>query len=145
MENRKLLEQQYIRLLPLQIMLLAMPAVNGMISGIYGSNFVSVEAMSAIGLFLPVSTLVTAVGNMLLGGSQILCSRLIGENQLRRSQRIFKVDLIMVTVISISISAVLLICAFTGSTKAFTDSSCRLFCRWRTGSSGRELQVSLIS
>ena len=44
MENRKLLEQQYIRLLPLQIMLVAMPAVNGMISGIYGSNLVSVEA-----------------------------------------------------------------------------------------------------
>ncbi|HCI74190.1 MAG TPA: hypothetical protein DHV42_06600 [Lachnospiraceae bacterium] len=52
---KALLARQFPRLLPLQVLLLAISAVNGVISSYYGSNFVNMEAMSAIGLFMPIS------------------------------------------------------------------------------------------
>lgn len=121
--GRKLLERQYFRLLPLQILLLVLTAVNGLISGIYGSNFVSMEAMSAIGLYMPFSMLITVSGNMLLSGSQIMCSRLIGDNQVRRSQHIFKQDLILTAAVSIMICAFLLIRALSGWTGSLHGSA----------------------
>ena len=121
--GRRLLERQFFSLLPLQILLLAIPAVNGLVSGFFGSNYVSVEAMSAIGLFMPVGMFVTASGAMLVSGSQILCSRLIGEDQLAGTRRIFLADLVIAAVISVTISALLLVCVFTGMTGIFTDSA----------------------
>ena len=119
--DRKLLERQFFRFLPLQVLLLVITALNGVISGFYGSNFVSMEAMTAIGLFMPISIFITAAGNMFMSGSQILAGKLIGENHLLRSRRIFIADLIATGVFSVALSALLLLLVFTGQTKLFTS------------------------
>ena len=49
------------RLLPAQILLMAVGAINGIVSSFFASNFVGIKAMSAVGLYSPVSMLISAL------------------------------------------------------------------------------------
>ena len=55
------------RLLPIQILLAAIGSINGIVSSLFASNTVGVEAMSAVGLYGPVNQFVSAVSIMLVG------------------------------------------------------------------------------
>ena len=57
------------RLLPVQILLAAVGAVNGIVSSFFAANFVGVEAMSAVGLYGPIGMLATSISTILVGGS----------------------------------------------------------------------------
>lgn len=65
-------EKLCFRLLPIQILLAVIGAFNGIVTSLFASNFIGQDAMSAVGLFAPISTFIGAVSTMLLGGSQIL-------------------------------------------------------------------------
>jgi Na+-driven multidrug efflux pump len=71
--NRKILTRLMFRLLPIQILLAAIGAVNGIVSTYFASNFVGVDAMSAVGIYWPVNTLMPMTGTVLTGGASILC------------------------------------------------------------------------
>ena len=62
------------RLLPLQILLALIGAVNGIVNSLFASNYIGQDAMSAVGLFAPIGMFIGAVSTMLLGGSQIRCA-----------------------------------------------------------------------
>ena len=49
--NRKILTRLMFRLLPIQILLAAIGAVNGIVSTYFASNFVGVDAMTAVGIY----------------------------------------------------------------------------------------------
>ena len=51
--NTKMLTKLMFRLLPVQIILAGIGAVNGIVSSFFASNYVGVDAMSAVGLFQP--------------------------------------------------------------------------------------------
>ena len=68
------------RLLPAQILLNAVNAVNGIVSSFFASNYVGVDAMSAVGLYSPVNMLINAVSITLIAGSAIMCGRYMGQN-----------------------------------------------------------------
>ena len=93
--DSRLITKLFFRLLPVQIMLVMVGSVNGIVSSLFGSNFVGVTAMSAIGLYAPVQMFLTAMGNILLGGSQLLCGRYMGRNLMERTQDVFTVDLLV--------------------------------------------------
>ena len=78
--NTKMIASQMFRLLPIQVLLFAVVAANNIISSFFASNYVGVEAMSAVGLFAPFIMFISAVSNMLLGGSSVLCGRAAGMN-----------------------------------------------------------------
>ena len=69
--NAKMVTKLLFKLLPVQILLAAVGAVNGIVA----SNFVGTDAMSAVGLYSPLNMLVTSVGAILVGGSVILCGK----------------------------------------------------------------------
>ena len=71
----QLISHLYFRLLPIQILLAVVSAVNGLVSGLFGSNFVGSGVMTAIGLYGPVNHLLYAVCITLASGSQILYGR----------------------------------------------------------------------
>lgn len=56
--DRKLLNGLFFRLLPYQILLIVINAVNGIVDSLYASNVVGESAMSAIGLNRPFDDLV---------------------------------------------------------------------------------------
>lgn len=71
--NLKTLSRLMLRLLPVQILLSAVGAVNGIVSSFFANNFVGVDAMSAVGLYGPIGMLGSTISTILVGGSVILC------------------------------------------------------------------------
>ncbi len=110
LSNDYITSELFFRLLPVQILLVAIPSLNGIISSLYGSNMLGADSVSAIGMYSPIAQFLTAIGTLLLGGSQILCGKYMGSNQTKRMQQIFMMDVTAITVISV-ISGIILFCA----------------------------------
>ena len=89
------------RLLPAQVLLAATGLVNGIISGYFASNYIGTEALAAIGFYMPLNMLISAISNVLIGGCVILCGRFLSRNDERALQKTF----------SLSISLTLALCA----------------------------------
>ena len=103
--NAKTVTKLLFRLLPIQIVLAAVGAVNGIVSSFFASNYVGINAMSAVGLYSPVNMLITSISAILVGGSIILCGKYLGQNQQEKMQSVFSLSLIF----SLLISAVFIV------------------------------------
>ena len=93
--NTKMLTKLMFRLLPVQILLAAVGAVNGIVSSFFAANFVGVAAMSAVGLYGPIGMLATSISTILVGGSAILCGKYMGRNEQEKMQNVFSLNLIV--------------------------------------------------
>ena len=78
--NAKMITRLLFRLLPVQVLLAVVGAVNGIVSSFFASNYVGIDAMGAVGLYSPLSMLLGAISTMLVGGSMILCGKYLGRN-----------------------------------------------------------------
>ena len=103
-----MLARQMFRLMPVQIILCASPSVNGIISGLFASNYVGVKAMTAVGLYAPMAQFLGAVGILLLSGSQVLCGKYMGRNEAERTQQVFSLDMGVVILLSAVLTGILL-------------------------------------
>ena len=92
-ENLQMIRKMMFRLLPVQILLSAAGSVNGIISSFFASNYVGLNAMSAVGLYGPISMMIGAVSSVLSGGSTIICGRYLGQNDRDKLQKVFSLDL----------------------------------------------------
>ena len=77
----KLLTGLFFRLLPYQILLIVISAVNGIVDSLYASNMIGKTAMSAIGLFGPLNHFLYAASIMLVSGTQILYGRYLAKDR----------------------------------------------------------------
>ena len=111
LSNDKVISNLFFRLLPAQILLIAIPGLNGIISSLFGSNMLGPDAVSAIGMYSPVLQFMVSIGTMMMGGSQILCGKYMGSNQMNRTQDVFMLDITCITILSV-VSALLF--AFAG-------------------------------
>ena len=50
-----------LRLLPIQVLMLAAASLNSLISGWFAANYIGESAMSAVGIFAPIQMLIGAV------------------------------------------------------------------------------------
>jgi len=96
----KIMAKQMLRLLPIQVLLAAVGSVNGIVSSFFASNYVGVDAMSAVGLFGPVGMLVTSLATLLAGGSVILCGKYMGQNQQGKLQNVFSLNLLLSSLVA---------------------------------------------
>ena len=102
--NTKMITKLLFRLLPIQILLSAVGAVNGIVSSFFASNYVGIDAMSAVGLYSPLNMLVSSVSTILVGGSVILCGKYMGENQQEKLQNAFSLNLLASTLVAFAFS-----------------------------------------
>ena len=63
-----ILSKLFFRLLPIQVLLVAMGAVNSIIDGAVAGRFISAETVGVIGLFYSMVQVISAVNSVLLGG-----------------------------------------------------------------------------
>ncbi|MBR2578241.1 MAG: hypothetical protein IKE38_04835, partial [Erysipelotrichaceae bacterium] len=108
-EERKIISKLMFRLLPIQVLLAAIGAINGIVSSLFASNFISVDALSAVGLYAPLNMFISAVSTMLVGGATIICGKYIGRNELDKTQRVFSLDLALSILISLVFASVILV------------------------------------
>lgn len=94
-KNTMTVTKLMFRLLPIQILLALVPAINGIVSSFFASNYVGIDAMSAVGLYAPFTSLIGAVSTMLAGGSAILCGKYMGKNEQDKVQNVFSLNLLI--------------------------------------------------
>jgi Na+-driven multidrug efflux pump/anti-sigma regulatory factor (Ser/Thr protein kinase) len=107
--NMKMVSKLLFRLLPVQILLAAVGAVNGIVSSFFASNYVGINAMSAVGLYSPLNMLITAISIILVGGSVILCGKYMGENRQDKMQEVFSLNLVLSTLTALVFVALFLV------------------------------------
>ena len=107
--NTRMLTRLLFRLLPVQIFLAAVGAVNGIVSGFFATNYIGIEAMTAVGLFSPINMLITSISTILTGGSVILCGKYMGRNEHDKMQNIFSLNLVLSLLVSAAFIAFFLL------------------------------------
>ena len=135
LSNDKIIAKQFFRLLPVQVLLIVIPNLNGFISSLFATNKIGADAMSAIATYSPILQLLMSVGTMMLGGSQILCGKYMGRNEIERTQSIFSLDISFVLIVSLAASVLLGLCGSMDLLKFMNhDSAVRqLFNRYLIG------------
>ena len=88
-----IIRRMMFRLLPIQILVAVAGNVNGLVSSYFATNFVGMEAMSAVGLYNPFSLLIGAIATMLSGGCAIICGKYLGQNRFDKIQDVFSMAL----------------------------------------------------
>ena len=116
----RLLTGLYFRLLPYQILLLVINAVNGIVDSLCTSNFIGTTAMSAIGLFAPFNHFLYAASIAFVGGSQILYGRYLAKER-ERINGLFSLDLVLSGGLSLLTVAGLVLLVVTGATRMFVS------------------------
>ena len=111
--NAKMITKLLFRLLPIQILLSVVGAVNGIVSSFFASNYVGVDAMSAVGLFSPLNMLISSISTILVGGSIIMCGKYMGKNEQEKMQNVFTLCLVAsVLIAAVFIALFLLVGTF---------------------------------
>ena len=99
--NMKLTSKLMFRLLPVQVFLALIGSINAIISGLFATNFVGVNAMTAVGLYSPINMLIYAISTMLVGGATIMCGKYMGRNEDKKVQNVFSVAVVLSTAIAL--------------------------------------------
>ena len=89
-----LVHRLLFRLLPVQILLAAVSQINGIVSSLFASNYIGAQAMSAVGLYAPIGLLIGTVSVLFVSGSQIICGKFLGNNQVEQNSRLFSVSML---------------------------------------------------
>lgn len=133
--NTRIITNLLFRLLPVQVLLAAVGAVNGIVSSYFASNYVGVDAMSAVGLYSPFNMLLMALSTMMAGGAAILCGKYLGQNKQDRLNNVFSVDLAAASLIAILFTALFVVLSIFDLTGFITgDAAVRpLFNRYLLG------------
>ena len=104
--DSRMITRLFFSLLPVQILMVAIASINGIVDGMMASNFIGPQAMAITGLYMPLIKIIETVNAVLLGGSQILCGQFLGKNQIDRTRGVFSLDMILITVVSLTMTAV---------------------------------------
>ena len=91
--NAKMVTKLLFRLLPIQILLAVVGSVNGIVSSYFATNFVGIDAMTAVGIYNPLNMLITSISTIFVGGSTILCGKYMGQNAQKKMQNVFSLNL----------------------------------------------------
>lgn len=116
----KLLSGLFFKLLPYQVLLIVIAAVNGIVDSLYASNVIGKTAMSAIGLFGPMNHFLYAASIMLVSGSQILYGRYLARDR-HQINGLFTVNVLISTSLAILTSLLLVLVVVTGATRILID------------------------
>ena len=116
-----MIQRLCFRLLPIQILLAMIGAINGIVSSLFASNFVGADAMSAIGLYGPINSVLLAVNTMMMGGSQIICGKYMGKHEISGMQNIFSVNILVSLLFSVVSALIFCTAGFLDLTSMFTD------------------------
>ncbi len=103
--DMQLVSKLLFRLLPVQFFLALVSSVNGIISGLFASNFIGPDAMTAIGLYNPINLFISALSMMLVGGATIICGKYMGRNEKESMQSVFT----LANVLAIGIAGVFIV------------------------------------
>lgn len=88
-----MLSKLFFKLLPVQVLIVAMGAVNSIVDGTIAGRCIDSGTVGVVGLFFPFVNILTATGAVLLGGTAVLCGRSMGSGDLKQTNGLFSLNL----------------------------------------------------
>ena len=91
-KSNKIIEELFIKLMPVQILIFIMGSINYIVDGAIAGRCIESATVGVVGLYYAMTCVLDAVGNVLLGGTAVLCGRSMGEGDMERTNRIFSLN-----------------------------------------------------
>jgi len=88
-----MLTKLFFKLLPVQILVVAMGSINSIIDGAVAGRFINAQTIGVIGLYYSMVNILSAVGSVLLGGTSVLCGKFMGRGEMKKTQGVFSLNL----------------------------------------------------
>ena len=83
----------FFSMLPVQILILAMGAVNSIVDGAMAGRYIDASTVGVIGLYYSMISVINALGAVLLGGTTVLCGRYMGRGDMEKTEGVFSLNL----------------------------------------------------
>jgi Na+-driven multidrug efflux pump/anti-sigma regulatory factor (Ser/Thr protein kinase) len=99
----------FFKLLPVQIMIVAMGSINSVVDGVIAGRFINAASVGVIGLFFVMVNMISAISSVFLGGSSVLCGRYMGMGDIDKTRGIVSLNQTVITLIG---AVLTVICAF---------------------------------
>lgn len=111
----EIIPRLYMKLLPMQIVLVIIGGTNAIIDNGFAGNLIGPQAMAATGLFAPAAFLLNAMNGLIFGGAQVMCGKYLGKQMVERTRSFFSLDMIIMGMLS---AVLLLVCETSSVTTA---------------------------
>ena len=98
MENKDILTKLFFRLLPVQILIFAMGAVNSIVDGAVAGGCIDAGTVGVVGLYYAMIKILEATGSVLLGGCSVLCGRSMGSGDMKKTDAVFSLDIALTVI-----------------------------------------------
>ena len=105
--NRNIMEL-YLKLLPVQFFLVIANNLSNMVNGLIIGNTLPSTAMEALGLTIPMNTLLGGLAQIFSGGAGILCGQFMGRGETKKVNQTFSNTIML----CVAIGAVLTVACF---------------------------------
>ena len=93
--NNDILTRLFFKLLPVQVLIVAMGAVNSIVDGAVAGRCIDSGTVGVVGLYFSMVGLFDATGNVLLGGCSVLCGHSMGSGDMKKTDGIFSLDVLL--------------------------------------------------
>ena len=90
----------FFSMLPVQILILAVSAVNSIVDGAMAGWFIDSSTVGVIGLYYSLIQIYSALGSVLLGGTTVLCGRYMGRGDMEKTEGVFSLNITLTLAIS---------------------------------------------
>ena len=94
MKNNDMLRKIFFKLLPIQVMIIAMGSINSIVDGVIAGRFIDAATVGVVGLFYSMINILNAITNTLLGGTSVLCGKAMGVGDIKETNDIFTVNIV---------------------------------------------------
>ena len=75
----QIIRRTFWSLLPVQAMVVGIPAINGLLDTLISGNLLGQTALAAMGFTGPLNMLLVALSNVIATGSQLICGQRLGK------------------------------------------------------------------
>ena len=109
MKNKStIVREMYLKLLPMQIIGIIVNSINALIDGLVTTRVLGAKAMSAVGLYGPVLTIIGVLGVFTVG-IQVSTGQFIGACKKKDIERLFSTGVIFLATVGVIISVLLFV------------------------------------
>lgn len=97
-KNINNIKELFLKLLPVQIFISIASNLSGLVNGLITGNYLNKDAMVALGLIMPLSMILGALGMIVSCGSGIVCGKFMGKGEAKKVNNVFSTSLIILTI-----------------------------------------------
>lgn len=105
MKKSDMLTRLFFKLMPVQVAIVAMGAINSIVDGAVAGQFIDSKTVGVVGLYYAMVRVYSAVGDLLLGGTAVLCGKSMGRGDIDKTSSYYSLIVTVTVIIGIVFTA----------------------------------------